>query len=57
MTWINKVGRRLEENIDQRAVTEMRMGELLENDRHSALVTIDLALNSTGKSQCSRHLT
>lgn len=57
MSWINKVGRRLEDNIDQKAVTEVRMGDLLENDRHSALVTIDLALNSTGKSQCFRDLT
>lgn len=56
MSWINKVGRRLKESIDQRAVTEARMGNLLENDRHSALVTIDLALNSTGKSRCSRGL-
>lgn len=51
------MGRRLEENIDQKAVTEVRMGDLLENDRHSALVTIDLALNKTGKTQCSRDLT
>lgn len=57
MSWINKVGRRLEENIDQRAVTEVRMGDLLGNDRRSALVTIGLAPNSIGKSQCSRDLT
>lgn len=57
MSWINKVGRRLEENIDQRAATEVRMEDLLENYKHSALVIIDLASNSIGKSQCSRDLT
>lgn len=57
MSWVNRVGRRLEENIDQRAATEVRMGDLLENYKHSALVTIDLAPSSIGKSQCSRDLT
>jgi len=34
------------------------MGDFLqENHRHSALIIIDLLLNSTGKSHCSRDFT
>lgn len=53
MKWMSRVVRRLEQTKVQSAEAERRLATEQKLHRHSALIIIDLALNSAGKSQFS----
>lgn len=53
LKWMSRVVRRLEQTKVQSAEAERRLATEQKLHRHSALIIIDLALNSAGKSQFS----